>query len=605
MPQVVCKFWQQGTCRNGDRCKFLHTSSSNPNQQPVSNGNRYTALQGDNYGSRNNNGYQSGSSRAVSPARELPYSLDKKAILLDLTAEKPQWILSAYGPGRQAPAQLFGGPMREHSFEEMRLIHYMALAAGNSQPAILEAEKLWHASEQQIQTAVSNIDGAVSFIINSEKEHPNRLDIVREGQPGPGSQPNPFNNQSSFQQNSTPNANPFGAPSQPAAPAFGAPTAPAFGAPSALGGAFGQPSALGQKSNPFGGANPAFGAPTQLGAGGAFGQPSALGQKPNPFGGSTASSQAPVAAPFSSFAGTANPFGQKPAFGAPIQPAAPGPFGAPSQPAASNAFGAPSNGFGAPSQTAQPSPFGQPSNPSPNPFGGQSNAPANQLGVPQSGFGESSPARNPFGAPSQQSQRPQNAFGAPTTPQANPFGAAPATPAAANPFGVTPTAPAAANPFGQPSNPTQNPNPFGPPAASGPSSSNGNTFGQQPQQPQQPQQQSQPTQNGHGPNVQLDSQHPPLASYSSKDNSGRLTMFKNKRVVYKDNEPGFTGQDGNWERIWFPDGPPIFNKDTQMEESMYDEKIKAEYLHAKQTGSFQNGIMPLLPPRREWCHWDF
>ncbi|CZT01741.1 hypothetical protein WAI453_006773 [Rhynchosporium graminicola] len=566
MPPVVCRFWQQGTCRNGDRCKFLHSNDSNPNQQPVSNRNQYAPL--------NNNGYQSGSSRAVSPVRELPYSLDKKAILLDLTSEKPQWILSAYGPGRQAPAQLFGGPMREHSFEEMRLLHYIAVAAGNPQQAVQEAEKLWHVSEQQIQTAVSNIDGAVNYIINAEKEHPNRLDIVRAGHPASGSQPNPFNNQSSsFQQPSASAQNPFGGPSQPApaAAAFGVPTAPAFGAPSALGGAFGQPSALGQKPNPFGGANAAFGAPTQLGAAGAFGQPSALGQKSNPFGASAASSQAPAAAPFSSFAGSANAFGQNSA------------FGAPSQPATSNSFGAPSNGFAAPSQTAQPNPFAQPfnANSNTNPFGGPSNTQLNPVGAP--GFGEPSPARNPFGAPTQPSQVPKNAFGAPTAPQVNPFGGAPTTPAALNPFG-------------QSSNPTQTANPFGPPAAVG----DGNPFSKQPQS------QVQLTQNGHGPNVQLNAKHPPLTSYSSKDNTGRLTMFKNKRVIYnKDNEPGFTNQDGIWERIWFPDGPPIFNKDTQVEESMYDEKVKNEYLFAKQTGSFEGGKMPLLPPKREWCHWDF
>ncbi|KAH7369955.1 hypothetical protein BKA65DRAFT_9311 [Rhexocercosporidium sp. MPI-PUGE-AT-0058] len=601
MPPVVCKFWQQGTCRNGDRCKFLHTNTntSNPNHQPVSSGNRYAALQGDNYSSRNsNNGYQNGGARTASPARDLPYSLDKKAILLDLTSEKPQWILSAYGPGRHAPAQLFGGPMREHSFEEMRLLHYMAVAAGNPQQAIQEAEKLWRASEQQIQTAVSNVDGAINFIVNSEKDHPNRIDIVRGGQAGPGSQPNPFNTQSSFQQPPTSTPNPFGGPSQSQPPpAFGAPTAPAFGAPTALGGAFGQPSALGQKTNAFGGANPAFGAPTQLGSGGAFGQPSALGQKANPYGASTASSQAPAAAPFSSFAGTSTPFGQKPAFGAPTQPAARNSFGAPSQPAASNTFGALSNSFGAPSQTAQAKPFGQSSNSNPksNPFGGQSKTQANPLAGPQPGFGEPSPAKNPFGAPSQASQTP---FGAPTASQTNPFVAAAPAPSTANPFGAPSNPTQNPNPFGAPSNPTQNANPFGPPATTGPSS-NGNPFASQSQS------QLQPATNGHGPNAQLGAQHPEIASYSSKDASGRLTMFKGKRVMYKDNEPGFTGPDGSWERIWFPDGPPIFNKDTQVDESMYDDKTEAAYLHAKQTGTFLNGMMPLLPPKREWCTWDF
>ncbi|KAG4423367.1 hypothetical protein IFR04_003471 [Cadophora malorum] len=593
MPPAVCRFWQQGNCRNGDRCKFLHTDT-NPNSQPLPNGNRYAALQqGDRFGSRaSSTDYQSRGARAGSPARELPYSLDKKAIGVDLTSEKPQWILSAYGPGRLAPAQLFGGPMREHSFEEMRLLHYMAVAAGNPQQAVQEAERLWQASEQQIQTAASNIDGAINFIINSEKEHPNRIDIVRGGQAGAGSQPNPFNNQSSFQQQS-PAPNPFvGAGQSPqAAPAFGAPSSAAFGAPSALGGAFGQPSALGQKPNAFGGTNPAFGAPTQLGSSG-FGQPSALGQRPNHFAASTANTSTPAAAPFSSFAGTSNAFGQNPAFGAPTQPATVNPFGAPSQSTTSNAFGPPSNAaFGAPSQTTQPNPFGQPSgsNANSNPFGGQSNPQPNPLGGPQPAFGEPSLSKNPFGAPTQPSQALQNAFGAPAATQPNPFASA----------AVTPSAPAAVNPFGAPSNQTQNANPFGPPINGALSASSGNPFAPQSQS------QSQPAMNGHGPNVQLGASHPQPSSYMSKDPSGRLTMFKGKRVTYRDDEPGCTGSDGSWQRIWFPDGPPVFNKDTQVDDSMYDDKIEAAYLHAKQTGSFQNGMMPLLPPKREWCHWDF
>lgn len=70
---------------------------------------------------------------ASSSSRELPFLLDKAAIVVDLSSEKPQWPLSAYGPGRYAPAQLFGGPLREQSFEEMRLLHYMGVAVGNPQ----------------------------------------------------------------------------------------------------------------------------------------------------------------------------------------------------------------------------------------------------------------------------------------------------------------------------------------------------------------------------------------------------------------------------------------------------------------------------------------
>jgi len=56
---------------------------------------------------------------------------------MDLTTDTPQWILSSYGPGNKlAPAQLFGGPIREQSFEEMRLMHYKAAETGNAQQAV-------------------------------------------------------------------------------------------------------------------------------------------------------------------------------------------------------------------------------------------------------------------------------------------------------------------------------------------------------------------------------------------------------------------------------------------------------------------------------------
>jgi nucleoporin NUP42 len=77
-----------------------------------------------------------GNGQGSPSAPTLPYSLDKDAIIADLTTERPQWILSAYGPGRQAPEQLFGGDQREQSFEEMRLLHYMGLASGNAQQAV-------------------------------------------------------------------------------------------------------------------------------------------------------------------------------------------------------------------------------------------------------------------------------------------------------------------------------------------------------------------------------------------------------------------------------------------------------------------------------------
>jgi nucleoporin NUP42 len=82
-------------------------------------------------------------------------------------------------------------------------------------------------------------------------------------------------------------------------------------------------------------------------------------------------------------------------------------------------------------------------------------------------------------------------------------------------------------------------------------------------------------------------------------------MFKGRSVVYRNGEPGFKGNDGSWEKIWFPEGAPPFYGDTEMEDAAYDGQTKAAYMHVRQTGAFERGVMPMLPPKREWCLWDF
>jgi nucleoporin NUP42 len=82
-------------------------------------------------------------------------------------------------------------------------------------------------------------------------------------------------------------------------------------------------------------------------------------------------------------------------------------------------------------------------------------------------------------------------------------------------------------------------------------------------------------------------------------------MFKGKLVVYKDGEAGMRNRDGTWEKIWFPNGPPVHYKATEMDDDAYTEDIKAAYLHLRETGGFQGGNMPFLPPKREWCLWNF
>ncbi|KAG7417119.1 Nucleoporin AMO1 [Fusarium oxysporum f. sp. rapae] len=633
---TLCKFFQQGNCKFGNSCRFEHVNPNNRNQPS----NRFGALGG---GSNQN------------PADK--YNITTDTIEKDLTNEVPQWILSAYAPGRDAPGQLFGGYPREQSFEELRLHFMMGKASGNEQQALNEAQELYAQAQQQMQTALRDVKGAIQFIVGEENNHPNRHDICKQGTQGApfgeflvgkrpkstiadtGAQPTPFgsnnNNPSSpFGGGASTGGGAFGQPStlgaKPSAfgtPSFGQPSQPAQGGGSVFGqpsqpSAFGQPSQLGQTASAFG--KPAqtstFGQPSQPGS--AFGQPSALGAKPNPFG--------------------------TPAFGQPSQPNAQGSvFGQPSQPnTQGSAFGQPSqlnaqgSAFGQASQLGQkPSPFGAPSgtNNSSSPFGAvanNNNAPAaNPFGAPSGSATTSQPA-NPFGSNSNnQNNAPANPFGQPSQPAqgSSPFGqpSNAAAPAASTPFGASnatsnqPTnspfgqpsqtqsngfasqnnQPPASNPFGQPSQ--QKPaNPFGQPSNAAPAAANPFATTQAQKPPAAAAAATTATSTGpYPPNSSR--QHPPIESYSSKGMDGRLSMFRGKSVIYKDGKPGIREFDGTWRRIWFPDGPPAFSADTELPPEMYDDKSKAQWMAFAQTGTFEGGLMPELPPPRECTLWDF
>ncbi|KAJ4324997.1 hypothetical protein N0V84_003681 [Fusarium piperis] len=607
---TVCRFFQQGNCKFGNNCRNEHP---NPNNNRNQTSNRFGALGG-------------GANNIADK-----YSITAEAIERDLTNETPQWILSAYAPGRDAPGQLFGGFPREQSFEELRLHYVMGKASGNEQQALNQAQELWTNAQQQMQNAVRNTQEAVQFIISAENNHPNRQDICRErtqgnpfgefivgkrpksmldvfsgqphnqtssatpntsspfggrqsafGQPSAlGAKPSPFG-APAFGQPSQPNAqgSAFGQPSQPAqggsafgqpsqlgqggsafgqpsqpTPAFGQPSQPAsaFGQASQPTSAFGQASTLGAKPSPFGA--PAFGQPSQPGAqGSAFGQASQLGQQPSPFGATTNTNN--NASPFAS-AGNNN-----------SAPAANNPFGAPSGGFANNQNSSPFGGannqqadsgfssFGKPSQGA--SPFGQQQ---------QQNPPATSNAFASANQAPAQNANNPFGQPSQ----PQpNGFASQNNQQANnPFG----QPSQPNPFGQPSAAPAGANPFA--SAQSQAPKPAAAAFSGSP----------------------------YPPNSSR--QHPPVESYSSKGMDGRLSMFRGKPVTYKDNLPGIRDFDGTWRRIWFPDGPPGYSKDTELPPEQYDDKSKAQWMAFAQKGEFEGGVMPELPPPRECTVWNF
>ncbi|KAK1760307.1 hypothetical protein QBC47DRAFT_366859 [Echria macrotheca] len=611
---AVCKFWMQGNCRYGNNCRFEHPPQNSQQQSS----NRFDMFNKPALGNRQG---------------DPPYNLNAELIQRDLTTDRPQWILSCYGPGKDAPEQLFGGPLREQSFEEIRL-HYMNGAqAGNPQGAMAEIEGLYNNAQQQMQNALSNLNAGIQFIVDARNKHPNRVDICQQAQGGKAG---------AFEQNktgfgNTPASNPFGAPAAQApsafgaakpafgAPAFGQPAAPAFGQPAKLGASpFGQPS---QTTSAFGQPaqnNNPFGQPAQPSA---FGQASTLGAKPNPFG---------QPAQPSAF-GQTSALGTKPnPFGAPAQPTQT--TGAPAfgQPAGTSAFGKPSmpgggSAFGQPAVLGQkPNPFGNPPGQTPfaaaaqqttaSPFGqvAQTTQAANAFGQPAPATGNTfgqpaaQPTTSPFGQPAATTAAPAaNVFGQPTTTTtapANPFGQ-PATAPATNPFGQPPAAAAAALPqttstFAQPQTQPQQPaaNPFGVPAAAAAAPTSTATAAAR-------------TQQGSGPGPYAPDatrQHPDINSYSSRGPDNRLVAFKGKPVSYQvlgksDKEvPIIRSFDGTASRIWFPGGAPNYTTETEAAPEAYaDPKVQEQWGYFVSTGTFAGGLMPEVPPKREFCVWDF
>lgn len=635
LPLANCRFEHPGA-NNSNSNAFGGRPNNNANPfggAPSSNNaNPFSAPSNNN--NNNNNRFGAFGSGATnnnaSRSDDNPYKITKASIEIDLAQERPTWILSCYGPGRDAPEQLFGGPDREQSLEEARLF---VMSQPDPQAAYGKIQALYQQAEQQMQNAVGNLDGAMQFLLAGDTKHPNRHDICKQSVGREGG----YSADAGAAQPPAASANPFGQPAPTTTSAFGQPSQPsafgggattsggtgAFGssAPAATAApAFGQPAAFGAKASPWGAASAgtaaatpafgqssfgqaaapstggsAFGQPSQMGGASAFGQPSALGAKPNPFGsgGSTQS-----------------------AFGQPAQPSTTGAFGQPAQPSTTGAFGQPAQSsttgaFGQPAQLATTSAFGQPSTlgQKANPFGapapaasGFGQAPASspfgQAASANQGMSAAQPAAaaaaNPFGQPS------SGGFGSTAVAGSNPFGQKPA----GTGFGSAPAAAAApaANPFGQPQPPAQAAPQGKAPGGSAPASASANPY---------------------GPNSQK--QHPPLDSYVAKDVSGRMGSFRGQPVVYRykvgekyaDSYPdggdlqqyppaaGIRNQDGSWRRILFPLGPPGYNKDTETDDpAKYTAQIKAAYAISASRGVFE-GDVPECPPLREDCVWNF
>lgn len=89
-------------------------------------------------------------------------------------------------------------------------------------------------------------------------------------------------------------------------------------------------------------------------------------------------------------------------------------------------------------------------------------------------------------------------------------------------------------------------------------------------------------------------------------------MFKGKPVTYETPKAGgnpipvVRNFDGSITKIWMPNGPPKYTKDTEAEPEKYEDPgVQQQWKAFLETGRFADGIMPEVPPKREFCVWDF
>lgn len=80
-------------------------------------------------------------------------------------------------------------------------------------------------------------------------------------------------------------------------------------------------------------------------------------------------------------------------------------------------------------------------------------------------------------------------------------------------------------------------------------------------------------------------------------------------MKYDDDRPSYLHPQDNktWMRIHFPDGPPddATLRDVEAAPEEYTPEIEAQYKFFMEKGYFKDGIIPSVPPKKEWNSWDF
>ncbi|KAH9614614.1 hypothetical protein KSS87_003471 [Heliosperma pusillum] len=154
MSKNLCRNFQQGSCRFGDRCKFLHTTQQQQQQQQKPNAfgfgsqpqnpnpfgfgvskpfdNKWTRPQQQPLPNQS----QPSQSQATQHHCTDP-ALCKRLIAEDFQNETPLWKLTCYGHYKHLPCDITG----DISYEELRAEAYNDAKRGLSIQAIVEREK--------------------------------------------------------------------------------------------------------------------------------------------------------------------------------------------------------------------------------------------------------------------------------------------------------------------------------------------------------------------------------------------------------------------------------------------------------------------------------
>lgn len=236
---AVCKYFLQGNCRFGDKCRYEHPQNNQPQPggagiftrvsggpaprqfssslqlqppsqprgrspngpfQPRSQPQSRTpfqtgAFQQSSPFTRNEPERRGRSDRIQSheqwkpdPGREYlsyyrpntqEFHLTTEHVIEDLKLGRPEWPLSVFAPHHHTPKDLID-VSREFSPEEIRVQYLMLKAQGQEEAYRQEEMRLANEVAQQCQEILNNVNAAVSYIVKGRNEHPNRWDVIND-----------------------------------------------------------------------------------------------------------------------------------------------------------------------------------------------------------------------------------------------------------------------------------------------------------------------------------------------------------------------------------------------------------------------------------------